>query len=301
MADYSMIQNLSWQDCALTDDIVYRQPSIHHHGAHTLVAYEDAVKQAIRVMYQRFDEPLSLQEMADAALFSPDHFNRVFQRVTGITPCHFLCAIRLQAALRLLLTTQRSVTEVCFAVGYNSLGTFTSRFTQLVGLPPTQLRELVAKAPAMLELLAHHCENPSTAVPATSGVHGCVTVADVNGGAAYQAAIGVLFIGLFSTAIPQGSPVACTVLTTPGLYQIRVVPDGRYYLFAVAFPQSADPLTYLLPDYNTLRVGAGRDTLRVYDNQVEGCPDLTLRPVALTDPPLLSAIPLLLSQQHKME
>ena len=79
---------------------------------------------------------LSLRDMADIAYLSPHHFARTFRRVTGISPGEFQCALRLQRAKRLLLTTDLSASGVCFEVGYGSLGIFTSRFTHLVGVSP---------------------------------------------------------------------------------------------------------------------------------------------------------------------
>src|SRR2546429_4582661 len=93
-------------------------------------------------MHERLDDPPSLQDMAGMACLSPHHFTHVFHRITGICPREFLAALRLESAKRLLLTTTRSVTEVCFDVGYSSLGSFTKRFTRLVGISPSHLREL---------------------------------------------------------------------------------------------------------------------------------------------------------------
>src|SRR5437763_3941434 len=103
-----------------------------------------AVERVIAAMRERPGEPLTLETMGKIAGLSPHHFNRVFRRVTGVPPRRFLGALRLEAAKQLLLTTPLSVTEVCFEVGYGSVGTFTTRFTQLVGVPPGELRRLAA-------------------------------------------------------------------------------------------------------------------------------------------------------------
>lgn len=247
-----------------------------------------AVEQVIRVMYKRFDEPLSLPAMAAIAASSPYHFDRVFRQVTGITPGHFLCAIRMRAALHLLLTTHLSVTDVCFRVGYNSLGTFTTRFTRLIGVPPTQLRDFVERAPSVLALLACHSQRPTEEMAPESGICGRVMTS--------VSSVGCIFVGLFPTAIPQGYPVSCTLLTTPGVYRISAVPDGYYHLFAAGFPKSDHPLSYLMPDYARLQVGASPGPLKICANHVSGRPDITLRAVRLTDPPILPALPLLLAE-----
>ena len=67
---------------------------------------------------------------------TPYHFARIFRNVTGIPPGEFLTAVRLERTKQLLLDTDLGVAEVCFEVGYESVGTFATRFKDLVGLPP---------------------------------------------------------------------------------------------------------------------------------------------------------------------
>lgn len=251
----------------------------------------DAVRQVILLMYRRFDEPLSLQEMADMAVMSPHHFNRVFRRVTGLTPCNFLAAIRLRAATRLLLTTGASVTDICFAVGYNSLGTFTTRFTELIGLPPTQLRELAIEDLSMTALCKHVAASPDNGGDQglevnQQRVHGRVIAPEVKEG--------VIFVGLFPSAIPQGAPVACAVLSAPGCFGLEVAGEARYFVFAAAFPRYQEPLRYLLPDYTQVRVGMSAGLVSAGNGLVNGGADVYLRPVRVTDPPILCALPFLL-------
>ncbi len=108
----------------------------------TVASYALAVERVIQAMRAQLAEPLSLEEMAEIACLSPFHFNRVFRSITNIPPGEFLAVQRLDAAKRLLLTTSLSVTDVCFELGYTSLGTFTTRFKQLAGMSPLQLRQL---------------------------------------------------------------------------------------------------------------------------------------------------------------
>src|SRR5712692_6429375 len=99
----------------------------------TLAAQTQAVERAIQTMHTHLHEVLTLEDLASVAYLSPSHFHRVFCRLIGIPPGEFLSALRLQAARRLLVTTSLSVTDICFEVGYTSTGSFTSRFTHLVG------------------------------------------------------------------------------------------------------------------------------------------------------------------------
>jgi len=71
---------------------------------------------------------------------SEGHLSREFKRAFGESPYSYLMTRRIERAMHLLRRGDLSVTEVCFAVGYGSLGTFTTRFTELVGMPPGRYR-----------------------------------------------------------------------------------------------------------------------------------------------------------------
>jgi AraC-like DNA-binding protein len=84
-----------------------------------------------------FDQELDLEALALVASMSPDHLIRTFRSVFGETPHRYLQRRRIERAMFLLRTTDRDVTDVCFAVGFASLGTFSRLFTSLVGEPPS--------------------------------------------------------------------------------------------------------------------------------------------------------------------
>lgn len=99
-------------------------------------------------------------------------------------------------------------------------------------------------------------------------------------------------MGLFPRPIPQGRPVACLTLSTPGRYMMTLVPDGRYFLLSAAFPFSDNQQAYHMADKHIL-VGRGRVPVEIRQGKMCGQPDLMLRPPRLTDPPVLVAMPLL--------
>src|SRR6266849_7733545 len=101
-------------------------------SSYNALSQQHAVERVILAMRDHLNEPLTLQDMADIAYLSRNHFHRVFHRIIGIPPGEFLTALRLDAAKRLLLTTSMRVTDICFEVGYSSLGSFTTSFTELV-------------------------------------------------------------------------------------------------------------------------------------------------------------------------
>ena len=78
--------------------------------------------------------------MAGVAALSPNHLIRTFRQLFGCTPYQYLSRLRLEAASRLLRDTEQSVTEICFAVGFRSLGSFSARFSKQYGLPPSAYR-----------------------------------------------------------------------------------------------------------------------------------------------------------------
>jgi AraC-like DNA-binding protein len=88
----------------------------------------------------RYAEPLDVDDMARAAGLSRAHFSREFRRVFGEPPHAYLLTRRLERAAALLRTTDNSIAEICFAVGLQSVGSFTTSFTRTFGMSPTAYR-----------------------------------------------------------------------------------------------------------------------------------------------------------------
>ncbi len=91
-------------------------------------------------MDRDFAQPLDVPALAREALMSPGHFSRSFRAAFGETPYNHLMTRRIERAKALLRRGDLTVTEVCFAVGCTSLGSFSSRFTELVGETPSAYR-----------------------------------------------------------------------------------------------------------------------------------------------------------------
>ena len=91
-------------------------------------------------MDRDYAEPLDVPALARDAFMSPGHFSRSFRAAFGETPYSYLMTRRIERAKALLRRGDLSVTEVCFAVGCTSLGSFSSRFTELVGETPSAYR-----------------------------------------------------------------------------------------------------------------------------------------------------------------
>ena len=91
-------------------------------------------------MDRDYAQPLDVAALAATACMSAGHFSRSFRAAFGETPYQYLMTRRIERAMTLLRRGDRSVTEVCFEVGCSSLGTFSTRFTELVGEPPSAYR-----------------------------------------------------------------------------------------------------------------------------------------------------------------
>lgn len=255
----------------------------------TVALHLQAIERVINWMHCELSEPLTLQNMADVANLSPFHFSRVFSRVTGISPSRFLAALRLQHAKHLLLTSQLSATDVCFEVGYSSLGTFTTQFTHMVGISPARFRRFSAH-PSLSGLNTLHTfrnhDVPQTL--SSAGIVGSITSpVSLNG---------VIFIGLYPDSIPQGVPASWTMLHEPGYYHMPPVANGQYWLLAAAFHWSDDPSAFLVPQQEQVYVAASASPIQIQGMHLVGSTQLTLRQLTPIDPPILSALPILLNQ-----
>jgi transcriptional regulator GlxA family with amidase domain len=98
-------------------------------------------------MDRSFAEPLDVERLATIAEVSPAHFSRTFRSAFGETPHRYLQRRRVERAMFLLRATDRSVTDVCFDVGFGSLGTFSRTFSAIVGVPPVAVRRRGGRAP----------------------------------------------------------------------------------------------------------------------------------------------------------
>lgn len=95
------------------------------------------LRQARDQMDREYAEPLDVPALARTAAMSPAHFSRRFRAAYSETPYSYLMTRRIERAKALLRNTDMSVTEVCFAVGCSSLGSFSSKFSELVGETPS--------------------------------------------------------------------------------------------------------------------------------------------------------------------
>src|SRR5881397_4139966 len=101
-------------------------------------------------MDREYAQPLDVEALARGVNMSAGHLSREFKRAYGEAPYSYLMTRRIERAMALLRRGDLSVTDVCFAVGCSSLGTFSTRFTELVGMPPSTYRRRAAGGAAGL-------------------------------------------------------------------------------------------------------------------------------------------------------
>lgn len=113
------------------------------------------------LMDRRYADPLDVESLARAVHLSAGHLSRQFRRAYGESPYSYLMTRRIERAMTLLRTSDLSVTDIGIAVGCASLGTFSTRFTELVGVPPSVYREQGAPfQPGMLPCIAKRLTKP---------------------------------------------------------------------------------------------------------------------------------------------
>lgn len=233
---------------------------------------KSAVDRAVDCIWERYGDPLSLADMARSAMLSRFHFSRVFEKQTGVAPGRFLAAVRIYQAKRLLLLGSMSVAAVSSAVGYSSLGSFTSHFTDSVGISPGRFRQVF-----------YHDRVGAGGMPPDSPVPEGAAMGTVRLPEGY--AVARVYVGIFDTQILQRRPRAATLFDVTSQrthpYWLPRVPDGRWFLHAVAVADTDEPDPWTR---RHLLVGGG--------GQVKSSLGaITLRPRSLTDLPALLALP----------
>ncbi|MCX4849533.1 helix-turn-helix transcriptional regulator [Streptomyces sp. NBC_00893] len=224
-------------------------------------------------MRERYSEPLTLDDLADAASVSKFYFLRVFTRVVGVTPGRFLSVVRLAEAKRLLGDTGLTVVEISARVGYGSVGSFARRFTETVGMSPIQYRRLRRGAAPS--------RDGGDAFRSDTGPHGSL----LGRVSADGVCAGSFFVGVFDSPILQGRPAAWTTLAGPGPFTLHRVPVGRWYVHGDALGTGrgcADGPT-----------AGSEGPLQVTPGAAARCPELTVRRPDWSRPPLLTALPFL--------
>jgi AraC family transcriptional regulator len=236
-----------------------------------------AIDRAINCIWDRYGEQLTLSDLASSAILSRFHFSRIFKEATGVSPGRFLSAVRICQAKRLLLTTSLNVTDICFAVGYNSLGSFTNHFTDSVGVSPSRFRHLSRNG-------EFTPPRPRPASPAGGVAAGTISLPK-------DFALARVYVGIFDSPIVQRHPACATTVaidsrTRGCAYRLADAPEGIWFLHAVAVADSVDPEPWTRRALLTSSAGPVQVTASAVTEV-----SISLRPQRRTDLPVLLALP----------
>lgn len=245
------------------------------------------INEVITYIHQHLDEPLPLDRLARYAAYSPYHFARIFKDEVGLPPHYYISSIRLQKAKELLLQTNFSIREIGMEVGQQSLGTFTTRFKEKVGVSPAQFRHSIEQVPFHIHSLQQltNWERDHLPIHVTNGVHGLIDTP-----LSFQ---GIILVGLFLKPIPEGLPRYGTLLSSSGAFTFYNVHPGTYYVMATAVSWEMAATDILLP-HSTLRAMSAQPVIVKPGNLSTPAQQLTLREPQLDDPPILISLPLLM-------
>jgi AraC-like DNA-binding protein len=191
------------------DDVSTSRTTMERHG----ISERDlAIASVVATMRRDPTQDLTLQDQAEIAGLSQFHFARTFRDVIGIPPGEYLTALRFERAKQMLLTTDASVTDICFEIGYESLGTFSSRFRQLVGVSPQQFRRF----PHILSPDLFVDQDPATVPAGTGTIRGTIGLDEPGPPMS-------VYIGVYTAAIARGYPVAGSFVPVHGEFEIAGV------------------------------------------------------------------------------
>ena len=124
-------------------------------------------------MDREYAQPLDVEALARGVHMSAGHLSRQFKLAYGESPYSYLMTRRIERAMALLRGSDLSVTDICFAVGGSSLGTFSTRFTELVGMPPSEYRqqavgEMAGVPPCVVKQVTRPIRNREAPMPSRS-------------------------------------------------------------------------------------------------------------------------------------
>jgi len=241
---------------------------------------------AINYIHQHIDEPISLSQLASHVAYSPFHFARIFKEKIGLPPLYYVSSLRLQRAKDLLVSTNLNVRDIGLEIGQQSLGTFTTRFTERVGMAPSQFRDSQNQINNYLYTLKKF-NDWDPLILTTNQLN------NVKGTVQSEVPFnGFILIGLFKKPIPEGLPLYGTLLNSLDEFSFMNVKPGTYYIMATALSWEIQTTELLLP-YTTLRAWS-RTPINVGLHSLVPHQNLTLHKPGLSDPPILISLPLLI-------
>lgn len=242
---------------------------------------------AVAYIHAHLFEPIELGALASYVSYSKYHFARIFKERTGLSPLYYISALRLERAKELLLKTNLTIRDIGLEIGQQSVGTFSTRFIERVGMSPARFRQSQEEAGASLQSLSslQDWQERLISVDPAMRVEGTIHTE--------LPFTGFILIGLFPRPIPEGVPLYGTLVRTRSFAFTGVRP-GTYYLMATSIAWGSGTLDMLLPQA-TLRTRS-RTPVVVRPGIPTPPLEVTLHPPRLDDPPILISLPLLMER-----
>ncbi|GAA0323948.1 helix-turn-helix transcriptional regulator [Bacillus carboniphilus] len=247
------------------------------------------VEKAIEYMKEHIEEEITTEELANYVGYSTYHFIRIFKEITGVPPRHFLSAIRIESSKQLLLHSSSTHLKTLLSIGFRSIGSFSSRFKQFVGISPKKFRKEQDTYVTHLELYQEKKTN--------SGVQGYkkppLMTCHIKTPDYFK---GILFVGLFPRPIPDQRPIVGTAISHTTRYCVFTdIPPGEYFVLAAGLRWGMNPKHYFLSE-QSIRGKSDQISVKmdsILDVKVE------LREPLPYDPPILINLPLLLFEKDR--
>ncbi|MBS4195290.1 helix-turn-helix transcriptional regulator [Lederbergia citri] len=247
----------------------------------------NAVEKSIEYMKNHLEEDITSEELAAEFGYSTSHFLRSFKEATGVTPRHYLSALRIEASKEILSKPSNTILKSLLNVGYKSIGSFSSRFKQFVGLSPQQFK---VKSDLLYQYFNLYKDKNSFPAPMSSPSS---ITCHIQAPSTFK---GLVFVGLFPRPIPDQRPIMGAVLHNEGTYTFSQVPEGIFYILVAAIKWSKNPKDYFILD-KSLR-GKVDHPIKVSKETISEV-TIKLREPMPFDPPILINLPMLLFENEK--
>ncbi len=288
----------------LCRDLTLPAPPIHR--PETTADHLAAITRVILRIRANLTERLAVEELAREARMEKSQLHDVFKQLTGTSPGHFQFCLRIQEAKSRLLTTDCSVTDICFDLGYSSGGTFSTKFKDSVGYSPTEFRERAMEFDfeAFRSRIGHRqSARHNTAEPQLRGrLHDP------------EKPFKNLIVGTYQDHVPLGLPLSSTLANSADSFLVRCPALPAFTMVVFSLPSDCSDTELLCctnkailrasHQYRLGRTGVLQtltegslawQSLFLKDRRsVFQLPNISLRPARLTDPPILTALQLFL-------
>ncbi|MGE8205078.1 helix-turn-helix domain-containing protein [Heyndrickxia sp. NPDC080065] len=246
-------------------------------------------EEAIKYMRNHLSEDLTSEQLASSVGYSTYHFIRIFKDVTGISPRHYLSALRIEAGKDHLSHSPSSILKILLSIGFQSIGSFSTRFKQFVGQSPRDFRQ------KMNTLHQHFIQYQTKEISPFVEKNQTPSISfNIKTPSSFK---GIIFAGLFPRPIPDQRPVVGTAFNhQKKMCTFSNVPKGDYYLLIAGIPWNSNPLKCFSSD--RLLRGKYERVIQMKESTNEHV-TIQLREPLPYDPPIVINLPLLLFEKNR--